>query len=273
MMSILVDPSARPVIAHRGNSAQRPENTVMAVRSGIDLGADALEFDVRVSADGRVVAFHDATLERTTNGTGPVARQPLRELRALDAGFGFTPDGGRSHPWRGRGIGIPTLEEMLEAIGDMPFILELKVADAVTESLRLIRRFGAEHRCVIGSFTDAALLPFRAAGLATGASTTEMRRLKLRTLLPGGPATLPFHACIIPSQYAGRSLPVRRFAKMGRKAGIPTHVWTVDDPLEARRFWAGGVNGILSNDPAAILAAAGRPVRVPVPTLERVSNG
>lgn len=272
-MHPLLDLSARPVIAHRGNSAHCPENTIVSLRSGIELGADAVEFDVRVSADGAVVAFHDPTLERTTNGTGLLVERSLRDLRALDAGYRFTTDGGRTQPWRGRGVGICTLEEVFEAIGDIPFMLELKVADAATEALRLIRRFGAEQRCIVGSFVDQALAPFRAAGIATGAGKADIRRLYLRAALPGGPATTPFRALIIPSWYSNLPLPVLRFASMVRNAGVPTHVWTVDAPQEAQRYWAGGVNGILSNDPSAILAAAGRPVRASAPSPERVSNG
>jgi glycerophosphoryl diester phosphodiesterase len=272
-MHPLFNLSARLVIAHRGNSAHCPENTIVSLRSGIDLGADGVEFDVRVSADGTVVAFHDATLERTTDGTGRVAERSLAELRALDAGYRFTADGGRTHQWRDRGVGIPTLEEVLGAIGDTPFILELKVAEAATEALRLIRRFGAEQRCIVGSFIDEALVPFRAAGIATGAGKSDVRRLYLRTLLPGGPATTPFRALVIPPWYSKTPLPILRFASMVRNAGVPTYVWTVDAPQGAQRYWAGGVNGILSNDPAAILAAAGRPVRAPAPPPERTSHG
>src|SRR5262245_19840849 len=110
---ILIDPAARPVIAHRGDSAHFPENTIPSFDRAVELGADAIEFDLRVSRDGEVVIIHDPTVDRTTNGTGPVSSLTLAELRALDAGARFTTDGGKSIPFRGRGLTIPTFDEML----------------------------------------------------------------------------------------------------------------------------------------------------------------
>jgi glycerophosphoryl diester phosphodiesterase len=255
-MSLLLDPANRLVIAHRGNSMHCPEDTPESFRSGLALGADALEFDVRLAADGTPMVIHDATLERTTDGHGPVRAHSVAALQSLDAGAKFTPDGGRSFPWRGRGVRIATFEEVLEEFEAIPFVVELKIAEAAQPVLRLLKRFGVERRCIVGSFKDSALAPFRAAGVATGASRVDMVRLYTRALLPGGPATLPFQALLIPPWYYGLPLPLGRFAAMGRRAGIPTHVWTVDDPQQARRLWAAGVNGIMSNDPAVMITAS-----------------
>ncbi len=102
-MNALLDPAAKLVIAHRGNSAFFPENTLEAFQQGMALGADALEFDVRLSRDGRAVVIHDATLERTTNGSGAVSALTLGELQRLDAGHRFTRDGGSTFPFAGAG--------------------------------------------------------------------------------------------------------------------------------------------------------------------------
>ena len=106
---ILLDPRARPVIGHRGNRAHAPENTVESLREAVALGVDAVEFDLRVSRDGVLVVMHDETLGRTTDGSGPVALRTVAELKRLDAGARFTPDGGRTFPWRGRGVSVPDL--------------------------------------------------------------------------------------------------------------------------------------------------------------------
>src|SRR3990167_4313755 len=98
-MFALLDPTQRLVIAHRGNSMHAPEDTLESLRQGMALGADGLEFDVRLSADGVPVVIHDPTLDRTTDGSGPVAACTLAELRALDAGYRFTRDGGRTYPY------------------------------------------------------------------------------------------------------------------------------------------------------------------------------
>jgi glycerophosphoryl diester phosphodiesterase len=90
---ILLDPRARPVIGHRGNRAHAPENTLESLREAVALGVDAVEFDLRVSRDGSLVVMHDETLDRTTNGSGPVALRTVTELKGLVAGAGFTTDG------------------------------------------------------------------------------------------------------------------------------------------------------------------------------------
>jgi glycerophosphoryl diester phosphodiesterase len=101
---ILLDPLARPVIGHRGNRAHAPENTLASFHEAVALGVDAIEFDLRVSRDGVLMVFHDATLERTTDATGPLADRTAAELGRVDAGANFTPDGGPqlplARPWR-----------------------------------------------------------------------------------------------------------------------------------------------------------------------------
>jgi glycerophosphoryl diester phosphodiesterase len=257
-MNSLLDPAAKLVIAHRGNSAFAPENTLESFHQGLALGADALEFDVRLSRDGRAVVIHDATLERTTNGAGEVAALTVDELQRLDAGCRFTPDGGRTFPFRGRGITIPTLEMVLSAFPDTTMIVEIKTRDASAEVLRLLSNAGAADRCLIGSFDDRALAPFRGTAFAHSASRRELTRLYARALAPGGPARLEYQALAIPPSFRWIPIPVLRFARMARHAGAVTHVWTIDDPAKARQYWAGAVNGIITNDPGTILASAGR---------------
>jgi glycerophosphoryl diester phosphodiesterase len=257
-MNVLLDPAAKLVIAHRGNSAFCPENTLVSFQRGIALGADALEFDIRVSRDGKAVVIHDPTLDRTTNGTGPVGALTLDELQRLDAGYRFTPDGGRTFPFRGQGITIPTLEMVLSTFAGVHMIIEIKTRDASAEVKRLLTAAGAAGRVLIGAFDDAAITPFRDSPFAHSGSRRELIRLYARALVPGRPSRLPFQALAIPPRFRGIPLPVLRFARMARHAGGTTHVWTVDDPAQAGRFWAGDVNGIITNDPGTILAAAGR---------------
>jgi glycerophosphoryl diester phosphodiesterase len=257
-MFLLLDPGARAVVAHRGDSVHAPENTLESLRRGASLGADALECDVHLTRDGHVVVMHDPTVDRTTNGVGAVAELTLAEVQRLDAGFRFTPDGGRSFPWRGRDVRIPTLDELLAALPAIPLIIEVKAAAAAAATKQLLERSGATARCLVGSFLSGALAPFRGSGIARTASRDDVIRLYLRALLPGGPRHLPFQALCIPPFFNGVPLPVLRFARMVRASGCPTHVWTVDDPACARRYWDGGVNAIITNDPALMLAAAGR---------------
>jgi glycerophosphoryl diester phosphodiesterase len=253
---LLVDPAARPVIAHRGESAHAPENTMAAFERAVRLGADALEFDVRLSADGVAVVHHDPTLERTTSGAGPVSARTVAELRALDAGARFTRDGGRSFPFRGTGVRVPTLDEVLGAWPATPVLIEIKVAEASAEVRRVLDRHAAAGRAVVASFVDAAVAPFRGSPYATGAARGDVARLLAASLL-GAAVRPPYQLASVPPTYNGLPLPLGRFARSLRPAGVPVHVWTVDRPDEARAMWGAGVTGIVTNDPAAILAARG----------------
>src|SRR5919204_389354 len=129
-MNPLLDATARPVVAHRGASAGAPENTADAFELAIRHGADALELDVRLSADGVPVVIHDATLDRTTDGQGPVSGRTAAELQRLDAGARFTRDGGRTFPFRGQGSRIPTLADVLRAFPEVPLLVEIKEVGA-----------------------------------------------------------------------------------------------------------------------------------------------
>lgn len=252
-MLLLLDPDARPVVAHRGDSVHAPENTMAAFEQAVRLGADALEFDVRLTADGVPVVHHDPTVERTTNGAGPVASLTLTALRALDAGAHFTPDGGRSFPFRGAGVGVPTLDEVLGAWPAIPVLIEIKEAAASAAVRTALDRHRADGRAVVASFVDAAVAPFRGSRYATGAARGDVARL-LAATLAGVRVRPAYQLASVPRAYNGLPLPVVRFARVLRPAGVPVSVWTVDAPAEARALWAAGVSGMVSNDPAALLA-------------------
>jgi len=253
-MNVLSDPAARIVIAHRGTSAHFPENTAAAFDHAVSLGVDAIEFDLRVSRDGAVVVIHDPTVDRTTNGTGAVAELTLAELRQLDAGARFTPDGGRTFPWRGRGLQILTFEELLARYASIPLLIELKIATAADGARRAIEQYRSVERVLIDSATVEALLPFRGTPLLSGACFDDVLALLPRAFVGSAPATLPYSALCIPRWYNGLPIPVQRLAKVARTRGVATHVWTVNDPRVARDLWAGGINGIISDDPETMLS-------------------
>lgn len=256
---ILLDPLARPVIGHRGNRAHAPENTLQSLLEAVALGADALEFDLRLSRDGQLVMFHDATLERTTDGQGLLAQQTLAELQALDAGAKFTPDGGRSYPWRGRGVRVSSFDEVIDALPrDLPCIVELKTP-AATEPLRqAVRRHGIENRIIVAGFDAQSTRPLRGAGFALGASTRDVVALLPAALLHLQAKPRHVQALCIPQRWHGLPVPIAAFARALRRSGTVIHVWTVNDVAEAQALWAAGVQGIISDDPGLMLQARGR---------------
>jgi glycerophosphoryl diester phosphodiesterase len=255
-VSLLFDPSRRPVIGHRGNRAHAPEDTLPSFAQAAGLGVDALEMDLHLSRDGVPVVIHDPTLDRTTDARGAVAERTVAELARVDAGARFSKDGGRTTPYRGLGIGVPTLEEVLATHPVIPLILEIKALEAARPVLALLERMNATGRVLVGSFLDAALAPFAAAGIRTAGAPRALSP----ALLGLSHAPLAFQAMCIPRFFNGLPVPVGRYARLMRAAGGPTHVWTVNDRAEARALWNAGVAGIISDDPAAMIAERGSPV-------------
>jgi glycerophosphoryl diester phosphodiesterase len=247
------DPGARLVIGHRGAAARFPENTFAAFDYAVGLGVDAIEFDIRLSRDGVVVVIHDPTLDRTTGASGVVARQTAADLAAVDAGARFSPDGGRTLPFAGRGIGVPTLEELIERYPSTPLLIEIKVAEAASEALRLFRRHACEDRVLVDSMDIRALRPFRGSRVSIGAARRDVISLTWRSAVRLVPNSLPFSALCIPEHY-GIPVPVERLTRAAASCRVPTHVWTVNDTEDARRLWSNGVIGMISDDPASMLA-------------------
>jgi glycerophosphoryl diester phosphodiesterase len=250
---ILIDPAARPVIGHRGDSAHFPENTIPSFDRAIELGVDAIEFDLRVSRDGEIVIIHDPTVDRTTNGTGAVNSLTLAELKQLDAGARFSPDGGRTFPFRGQGLSIPTFDEMLARYASIPLLIEVKILEAGQRAPAVLDRHKASRRVLLDSTDAEALEPFRGLSLITGASLRDVVSILPQTLLGLPLGQVSYRAFCVPLWYNGIPVPVRRLARAGRRSGIPTHVWTINDPRAAEDLWRGGVNGIISDDPGAML--------------------
>jgi glycerophosphoryl diester phosphodiesterase len=253
-VNLLLDLGARLVIGHRGNAAHAPENTVESFRQALASGADAIELDVRVTRDGIAVVIHDETLERIAGRREPVARLSASELAHVDAGYTFTADG-VSFPYRGRGLTIPKLADVLEEFRGVPKIIEVKAASAVEATRNAIRAAGALDELVVASSATAAVAPFRDGSFATGASMVDVARLLPRALLRGGARTLPYEAICIPRSYNGIPIPVKQLARIVRQVGVTTHVWTINDPRVAIGLWRAGVQGIISDDPGAMLSA------------------
>ena len=152
---ILLDPSAHPVIGHRGNRKFYPENTIESFASAVALGADAIELDVRVTFDGQLVVFHDETVDRTTNGVGAVSGLTVGELHELDAGARFTGDGGKSFPFREGKVRIPTFDELVEAMPrELPMIIELKTVAATDPLREAIERHNLYDRIIVAGFDE-----------------------------------------------------------------------------------------------------------------------
>ena len=250
IMSILIHPGQPLVIGHRGAAAVRPENTLPSFEHAIDLGVDALEFDVRITADGVAVVHHDASTARTCGDDLLIERSTIEQLRRLDAATTFT----GAYASAGQTV-IPLLDEVLELTRAIPLIIECKTVNAAPVVLEALTAHGATDRTIVGSFLHGAIHHARHAGVSSGASRRDMIALVMRGMLRHAPRRMPYAAMCIPEASSGVRLPIRRFVVWGQALGVPVHIFTVNTAADAHRLWDLGVTGVISDDPATVLAA------------------
>ncbi|HEX5632705.1 MAG TPA: glycerophosphodiester phosphodiesterase family protein [Gemmatimonadales bacterium] len=248
-MNALLDRDARLVIGHRGAAAEAPENTLPSFALALEVGAQALELDVHLSADGEVMVVHDATLDRTTDARGPVAARTAAELARVDAGAHLP-------AWRGRGAHVPRLAEVLEAFPATPLLIEIKTGAVQDALARLLVAQRAVERCVVASASHEAMARFREPPFLAGASGRDVQRLFAAPLL-GLPVGVRYGLLSVPWRWHGIEVPTRGFIERAGRLGAAVSVWTVDDPALAARLWARGANGIVTNDPRRV--AGSRP--------------
>ena len=246
------------VVAHRGGMGQWPENTLYAFRRALAAGADVLDMDVRSSADGRLVVFHDAHLDRTTDGSGPVSERSLAELRGLDAGYGWSRDGGETHPYRGRGLRVPTVAEVFAELPGVRLGLEIKPpAEGLAEPLcRSIRSAGMQDRVLVASFESGATHRFREAcpEVATGATFAEALRFTiLQRLGLDSPAGLPADSLLVPTRFGPLEPATPGFVRAARRLRLPVQVWVANELSEMRSLLAAGVDGIITDYPERLV--------------------
>lgn len=243
----------RRLYAHRGASAERPENTMPAFERAVEIGVDALEMDVHMTRDGQLIVVHDESAARTTGAQVNWADIDLAHARRLDAGWGFVaPDGTR--PFAGKGICVPTFEEVVDAFPDTRINVDIKGAGAVAPMLELVMRKHAEDRVTLASFHFRSLVQIRRRGYTgdTGLSISEVASLL------GLPALLwrqlPFtgDAVQVPIRQGRIHFDRPAFIAKCHSLGLRVDFWTIDDKSEASRLLELGADGIMTNDPMTI---------------------
>ena len=238
------------LFAHRGGALLAPENTLEAFAEAVERwGADVLEMDVHLTRDGELVVIHDATVDRTTDGSGPVRSFSLAALQELDAGARFrTADGGA--PFRGRGVRIPTFRTVLERFPHTRLNVDAKDPAAAPTLIRLVEAMGARDRVLLASAEEdgrADRLGYR------GPVSASRRQIWLFYLLHrfprGGPFTPATDALQVPFRWQGRQVTTPRFIREAHRRNLPVHVWTVDAPDVMRKLLAWGADGIQTDRP------------------------
>ena len=226
--------------AHRGGAEEFPENTLRAFRHAVSLGYTHLETDVHATADGVAVAFHDNTLDRVTDGRGTVEDLTWSDLRQARVA-GTDP--------------IVRLDELLEELPDTRVNIDPKSDASVEPLVDVLQRLDAVERVCVCSFSDRRTQQVRdrlGDSLCTGAGPRGIARLLAASARLPTAGPLDFHAAQIPVRSKGFTLVRPQVVAAARRHGIAVHVWTIDEPAEMHRLLDMGVDGIMTDRPAAL---------------------
>jgi glycerophosphoryl diester phosphodiesterase len=246
------------VIAHRGGRGLWPGNTLYGFKQAVDLGVDILEMDVRSTKDGALVILHDNTVDRTTDGKGPVRNFTLKELKYLDAGFTWTNDDGKSYPYRSKGITIPSLSEVFDELPNARLNIEIKQSepDITTQFGNLIRQHNMTNRVMVASFDNATLRRFRSQfpEIATSAGFTEGLIFYVLSRFHLSAAYRPnAHALQVPRRFGPLNTSHPSFLSAAKKHNLKFHYWTVDEPQMMQTFIDLGADGIITVYPDRLI--------------------
>lgn len=251
------------VIAHRGGRGLWPENTLFAFERAVKLGVDVIEFDVHLTKDHQLVILHDATLERTTDGVGNVEEMNYFDLSRLDAGYRWTADKGQSYPFRGQGIRLTKLEEVLTAFPETRMNIELKTEGrtAADQFGGALRQFQCGARVLVASFHPETIDWIRSVypQLAFAASTWHAANFLIMNLLRIDFAFSPAaNAFQIPPNVGPIPVVTPYFVQQAHHHNVDVHAWTINEKEEMLRLVNAGVDGIHTDYPDRLLAVLGR---------------
>jgi glycerophosphoryl diester phosphodiesterase len=245
------------VMAHRGASAEFPENTMPAFLAAAKGGADFIELDVHLTRDGEVVVFHDDRLSRIASDNRLISEMMMAEFEVVDAAFNFSPDGD-ARPFRGRGIRVPKLEEVFSSWPALRFVVEFKphgpsIADA---TLEVVRRTGMERRVLFASEHLPPIARIRAIAPQMPTNLPAAEIVSFVQALPSGsaPYVASGDALQIPPEHHGIRLATPEIVSAAHRNGLEVHVWTINEQADMEEMLSLGVDGIITDHPGRLLA-------------------
>ncbi len=251
-------------IAHRGASGEAPENTLAAIQTAVEkYQVDLVEIDLRLTREGIPVLLHDPTLDRTTNGKGPVSERSLVELKRLDAGFWFDPEKKGDFHYRGKGVTIPTLEEVLAQFPDRVFCLEIKEkqVEIVERVLAVIQKIPRKGGLLIGSSYGKIARALRS-GMTPSVKLllSQDDLIWAHTLYRIGRKKFspPSFYASIPTTWHGIRLDEAGWIEFLHQSGVKVFYWTANDPSEMERLIERGADGIVTDYPDRLNRVLGR---------------
>jgi glycerophosphoryl diester phosphodiesterase len=246
------------VMAHRGGAGLWPENTMYGFERAVDLGVDVLETEVHSTADNFLVLMHDSTVDRTTNGSGPIRTFTLEELKTLDAGYNWSSDGGQTFPFRGSGITVPTLEELFTVLPNVRINIDIKQEkpSLVASLCKTIRTFDMVDKVMVASFSSRVLKAFRrrCPEVTTSAGTGEVAMFFVMNLVFLGAVYRPAcQAFQVPEYSSGLRVLTKRFVKTAHGRNLAVHAWTINETTDMQRLLALGVDGVITDYPDRLI--------------------
>lgn len=243
------------VLAHRGDSASFPENTMPAFESAVSMGVDVIETDVHLTADGKIVIWHDETLERMSGDPRTIPSLCWEEIKRINAGYQFSPDGGKSYPYRSESVSPVLLRDLLTRFPEMRFNVDLKdnnphLAEAHAS---LLKELDCENRVITASFHGGLLKLFRKLSPDSITSCTAGEVIRLILLYRTGLLALPFPyrtAVLQVPEFSGNIRVLSKgFISFLHRRGFKVQIWTVNEESEMHRFLDMGVDGIFTDKP------------------------
>ena len=257
--------------AHQGGAWEAPSSTLHAIAHALEAGATGIELDVHATADGELVVCHDASVDRTTAGTGTIASFTLEDLRQMDFSYWWIPGAdvtpGRppaDYPFRGRApgdrsFGIATLREVLERFPGVVLNLDIKQTAPVVapyeEALaRLLAEYGRRDDVIVASFLDSATDAFRRHAPSVPTSAGTIATAEAWRAVQAGEA-VPDSAAVafqVPERQGDLVVVDERFVAAAHESGKAVHVWTVNDTGSMERLLDLGVDGIISDVPTTL---------------------
>jgi len=258
-MMMIFDIGRPLIMAHRGESGNIPENTMLALEAAVKIGVDVLESDIRLTKDDVPILFHDEDLKRITGESKEVRKKTLDELLQVDLGHNFSTDGGQTYPFRGKGLKVVTLEEAINRFPDT--ILNLDIKDMFREAPDKIAQVLLENqrtdRIMIASFHPPQMKKFRekAPMIPTSAHPNEIRNFvagvmmrSMRFLV----RSVAYKAFQVPEWSGSLQIVTPRFVAEAHKRDIAIHVWTINNREDMERLLSMEVNGIFTDNPTIL---------------------
>ncbi len=250
------------ILAHQGGEGEYPSNTMLAFTKAYNAKADALDTDMFATKDGVLVLFHDETLDHRTNCTGAIGDKTYAELLQCDFAYNWTPDGGATYPYRGKGIKVATAQELLTKFPNARIGLEIKqtTQQAALDLCALIQKNNAQNRMLISSFAQPNMDVFRWVCPSVATSATQDEVVAFLGYMNNGfpPGFNPAYSSF---QVPDGVVTYSNFVDVVHFLGMKVYAWTIDTPEQTQHFIDKNVDGVNTSYPKRIINWLGSPLK------------